>query len=340
MAEPVLLAIAVREPGAELHGLPDLAIDGLSDAHARELLASVVRRPLDERVLGRVLDEARGNPLALLELPRDPSVADLAGSFRLPGASSLASRIQEVFRRQIAELPAGTRLLLRVAAADPVGDPARVWRAGRRLGVPAEAATPAMEAGLIEFATWVRFRHPLVRSAVYHAASLGERQAVHRALAEATDPDVDPDRHAWHRAQASPGPDEDVAAALARSARRAQDRGGLAAAAAFLHRAATLTLDPAGRARRLLDAARAKRDAGDLPAALELLSAIDAGPPRREAGRRGAAPARPGHLRARARPGSRRSAARRGAAARTVRCRAGARGVHAGARRRALDRRV
>jgi DNA-binding CsgD family transcriptional regulator len=278
MAEPVLLVIAVREPAAELHGLPDLAVDGLSDAHARELLASVVRRPLDELVRERVLDEARGNPLALLELPRDHSVADLADSFRLPGASSLTSRIQEVFRRQIAELPADTRLLLRVAAADPVGDPARVWRAGRRLGVPAEAATPAMEAGLIEFATWVRFRHPLVRSAVYHAASLGERQAVHRALAEATDPDADPDRHAWHRAQASPGPDEHAAAALARSARRAQDRGGLAAAAAFLHRAATLTPDPAGRARRLLDAARAKRDAGDLPAALELLSAVDAGP--------------------------------------------------------------
>jgi DNA-binding CsgD family transcriptional regulator len=279
MAEPVLLVIAVREPGAELHGLPDLAVDGLSNEHARELLDLVLRRPVDERVLERFLDEARGNPLALLELPRDYSVADLVDGSHLPVASSLASRIQEVFRRQITELPAGTRLLLRVAAADPVGDPTRVWLAGQRLGVPAEAATPAIEAGLIEFATWVRFRHPLVRSAVYHAASLGERQAVHRALAEATDPEADPDRHAWHRAQASPGPDEDVAAALARSARRAQDRGGLAAAAAFLHRAATLTPDPTSRARRLLDAARAKRDAGDLPAALELLSAADAGPP-------------------------------------------------------------
>ena len=279
MAEPVLLVIAVREPGADLLGLPDLAVRGLSDAHAGELLASVVRRPLDDRVRERILGESRGNPLALLELPRDHSVADLADSFPPQGASSLASRIQEVFGRQIAELPAGTRLLMRVAAADPVGDPARVWRALQRLGVPAEAATPAVEAGLIELATWVRFRHPLVRSAVYQGATLGERQAVHGALAEATDPDADPDRHAWHRAQASSGPDEDVAAALALSARRAQDRGGLAAAAAFLHRAAMLTPDPAGRARRLLDAARATRDAGDLPVALELLSAVDAGPP-------------------------------------------------------------
>jgi DNA-binding CsgD family transcriptional regulator len=279
VAEPVLLVIAVREPGADLQGLPELAVGGLPEAYARELLASVVRRPLDERVRERVLDEARGNPLALLELPRDGSVADLADGFRLRGTPSLGSRLQETFRRQIAQLPAGTRLLLHVAAADPVGDPARVWRAGRRLGVPAEAAVPAVETGLIEFATWVRFRHPLVRSAAYHAASLGERQAAHRALAEATDPDADPDRHAWHRAQACPGPDENVAAALARSARRAQDRGGLAAAAAFLHRAATLTPDPARRARRMLVAARAERDAGDLPAALDLLSAVDAGPP-------------------------------------------------------------
>ena len=154
-----------------------------------------------------------------------------------------------------------------------------MWRAGRRLGVPAEAAAPAVEAGLIEFATWVRFRHPLVRSAAYHSASLSEWQEAHRALAEATDPVTDPDRHAWHRAQAAPGPDEDVAAELARSAGRAQARGGLAAAAAYLDRAATLTPDPSRRAQRLLDAARAKRDAGALDAALDLLAATDAGPP-------------------------------------------------------------
>ena len=275
VAEPVLLLIAAREPGDDLRGLPDLAVDGLPDEHARELLASVVRRPLDRMVRERVLGEARGNPLALLELPRDSSAEDLWA----PAESSVAGRVQETFRRRIDRLPAGTRLLLRVAAADPVGDPARVWLAARRLGVPAEAATPAEGDGLVEFATWVRFRHPLIRSAAYGGATLAERQQVHRALSEATDPEADPDRHAWHRAQAAPGPDEEVAAALARSAARAQARGGLAAAAAFRHRAAMLTPDPAGRARRLLDAARANWAAGALRTALELLTAADAGPP-------------------------------------------------------------
>jgi DNA-binding CsgD family transcriptional regulator len=284
LAEPVLLVIAVREPGTELAGLPNLAVGGLPDTSARELLASVVRRPLDEMVRERLLGEARGNPLALLELPRDSSVADLAQGFRVSRPPELASRIQESFRRQILRLPEATRLLLNIAAADPVGDPARVWQAGRRLGVPAEAVIPAVEAGLIEFATWVRFRHPLVRSAAYQAVSLGQQQAAHRALADVTDPLADPDRHAWHRAQAAPGPDEGVAEALAGSARRAQGRGGLAAAAAFRHRAAMLTPDPAIRARRMLDAARAHRDAGDLPAALELLSAVDAGPPDEQRG--------------------------------------------------------
>jgi DNA-binding CsgD family transcriptional regulator len=279
LAEPVLLVIAAREPGAELGRLPDLIVEGLPDAEARRLLASVVRWPLDERVRERVLGEARGNPLALRELPRDGSFAELTGGFGPPGTRLLVDRIEERFRRQIAELPGGTRKLLRVAAACPVGDPARVWRAGRQLGVPAEAAAPAVEADLIEFATWVRFRHPLVRSAVYHSASLSEWQEAHRALAEVTDPAADPDRHAWHRAQAAPGPDEDVADELAQSAGRAQARGGLAAAAAYLERAANLTPDPSRRAQRLLDAARAKRDAGALDAALELLAAADAGPP-------------------------------------------------------------
>lgn len=278
VAEPVLLVIAVREPGADLGGLPELAVGGLAEEHARDLLASVVRRPLDERVLGRLLGEARGNPLALLELPHDDSSADFADGLLPLGLPPLAGRIHESFRSQILRLPAGTRMLLHIAAADPVGDAARVWRAGRRLGIPADAATAAVEAGLIEFDTWVRFRHPLVRSAAYQAASLGLRQSAHRALAVATDPVTDPDRHAWHRAQAAPGPDEDVAAALAGSARRTQDRGGLAAAAVTLHRAAVLTPDPARRARRMLEAARAKRDAGDLAAALELLSAADVGP--------------------------------------------------------------
>ena len=169
------------------------------------------------------------------------------------------------------------RLLL-VAAAEPAGDPLLVWRAAGRLGIGAEAAAPAVEAGLIEFGAQVRFRHPLVRSAAYRSAPVPDRQEVHGALAEVTDPQLDPDRRAWHRAQAAPGPDEDVAAELERSAGRAQARGGLAAAAAFCERAALLTPEPVSRARRLLAAARAKCDAGALDAALGLLVAVEAGP--------------------------------------------------------------
>ena len=278
LAEPVLIVIAAREPGADLRGLPDLVVEGLPDAEARQLLTSTVRWTLDERVRDQMLAEARGNPLALRELSRDGSLAELTG-LGLPGTPGLANRMEERFRRQIADLPADTRRLLQVAAACPIGDPTRVWRAGRRLGVPPEAAAPAVEADLIEFGAWVRFRHPLVRSAAYRSASLTEWQEVHRALAAATDPAADPDRHAWHQAQATPGPDEDVAAELARFAGRAQARGGLAAAAAYLHRAAMLTPDPSRRAQRLLEAARAARDAGALDAALDLLAAADAGPP-------------------------------------------------------------
>ena len=248
--------------------------------------------PLDARVRDRIVAEARGNPLALLELPRGVTPAELAGGFALPDAVPLSGRIEESFRRRLDALPAETRRLLLVAAADPVGDPVLVWRAAERLGIGAEAATPAAEAGLLEFGARVRFRHPLVRSAAYRSASLQERQDVHRALAEATDPEIDPDRRAWHRAQATPGPDEDVAAELERSAGRAQARGGLAAAAAFLERAAMLTPEPARRAQRLLAAARAKRDAGALDAALGLLVAVEAGPLDALSDRRGGAPAR------------------------------------------------
>jgi hypothetical protein len=238
----------------------------------------VLTGPLDARVRDRLVAETRGNPLALLELPRGLTPAELAGGFGLPGAVPLSGRIEESFRRRVDALPAETRRLLRLAAAEPVGDPLLVWRAAERLGIGAQAATPAVEAGLIEFDARVRFRHPLVRSAAYRSASLQERQEVHAALAEATDPEVDPDRRAWHRAHAAPGPDEDVAAELERSAGRAQARGGLAAAAAFLERAGMLTRDPAGRAQRLLATARAKRDAGALDAALGLLVAVEAGP--------------------------------------------------------------
>ncbi len=277
-AEPVGLVFAVRVPGEELAGLPELAVEGLAEGDARALLDSVLTGPLDARIRDRIVAETRGNPLALLELPRGMAPAQLAGGFGLPGASPQSGRIEESFRQRIDALPAETRRLLQLAAADPVGEPLLIWQAAKRLGIGVQAATPAVEAGLVEFGAQVRFRHPLVRSAAYRSASRQDRQDVHSALAEGTDPRADPDRRAWHRAQAAPGPDEDVAAELERSAGRAQDRGGLAAAAAFLERAALLTPDPVRRTGRLLAAARAKRDAGALDAALGLLVAVEAGP--------------------------------------------------------------
>jgi DNA-binding CsgD family transcriptional regulator len=277
-AEPVGLVFAARDPGGELAGLPELAVTGLPEDDARALLDSMLAGPLDARVRDRIIAEARGNPLALLELPGGLTSAKLAGGFGLPGALALEDRIEESFRRQFEALPAQTRRLLQLAAADPSGDPLLVWRAARHLEIPVTAATPAVEAGLVEFGAQVLFRRPLARPAVYRSASIRERQAAHRALAEATDPQIDPDRQAWHRAQAAPGPNEEIAVELERSAGRAQARGGLAATAAFLERAAMLTPEPVGRAQRLLAAAQAKRDIGALDQALGLLVTVEAGP--------------------------------------------------------------
>ena len=278
-AEAVGLVFAARVASDDLSGLPELLVEGLNEGDAATLLDSVLPGPLDARVRDRIVAETRGNPLALLELPRGLTPAELAGGFALPDTVPLSGRIEERFRRRLESLPAETRSLLLVAAADPVGDRVVVWRAAERLGIGTGAATSAVETGLVEFGVRVRFRHPLVRSAAYRSASLQERQTVHRALAEVTDPQSDPDRRAWHRAHAAPGPDEDVAKELERSARRAQDRGGVAAAAAFLERSAMLTLEPVRRAERLLAAAKAKRDAGALDPALGLLVAVEAGPP-------------------------------------------------------------
>jgi DNA-binding CsgD family transcriptional regulator len=277
-AEPVALIFAARAPGEELTGLPELLVAGLRKEDARALLDAVLPGTLDARVRDRIIAETHGNPLALLELPRGFSPAELAGGFGLPGAVALPGQIEQSFRRQLAALPVQTQHLLVLAAADPSGDPALVWRAAGRLGIQMRAAVPAAEAGLAEFSPWVRFRHPLVRSAAYRSAPLSERQQVHAALAEATDPEADPDRRAWHRAQAAPGPDEEVAAELERSAGRAQARGGLAAAAAFLERAVALTLDQARRAERTLAAAQASLQAGAFGKALELVAAAEAGP--------------------------------------------------------------
>jgi DNA-binding CsgD family transcriptional regulator len=277
-ADPVGLVFATRAPTDELAGLPELIVEGLREPDARALLDSVLTGPLDARVRDQIVAETRGNPLALLELPRGMTPAELAGGFGLPEAVPLTGRIEEAFERRIAALAPESQRLLQLAAADPSGDSSLVWRAAGRLGIPFQAAAPAAQADLAEFAVQVRFRHPLVRSAAYRSASPQDRQEVHHALAEATDPRVDPDRRAWHRAQAAAGPDEDVAAELEFSAGRAQTRGGLAAAAAFLERAALLTPEPARRARRLLAAARAKCDAGALDASLGLLVAVEAGP--------------------------------------------------------------
>jgi hypothetical protein len=260
-ADPVGLVFAARDPGDELAAFPHLVVEGLQESDARALLDSVLAGPMDARVRDQIVAETRGNPLALLELPRGFTPAELAGGFGLPGVRPLSGRIEESFRRQIGAMPDQTRWLLQLAAADSSGDPLLVWRAAGQLGMPIHAGTPAVEAGLIGFGPQVRFRHPLVRSAAYRSASGQERQEAHRVLAEVTDPQLDPDRRAWHRAQAAPGPDEDVASELERSAGRAQSRGGLAAAAAFLEHAALLTPDPARRTQRLLAAARAKLSA-------------------------------------------------------------------------------
>jgi len=277
-ADPVGLVFAARAPGQDVAGLPELVVEGLAEDDARELLESVLTGPLDARVRDQIIADTNGNPLALLELPRGLTPAQLAGGFGLPGAGPLAGRIEENFGRQLETLPAQTRRLVQLAAADPSGDPVLVWRAAGRLAIGAGAAGPAVEAGLAEFGARVRFRHPLVRSAAYRSASVQTRQELHGALAEATDPAADPDRRAWHRAQAAPGPDEEVAAELEQSAGRAQRRGGLAAAAAFLERSAGLTLDPARRAQRALAAAQAKHRAGAPDAALGLLAMAQAGP--------------------------------------------------------------
>ena len=243
-ADPVGLVFAARDPGAELARLPELIVDGLQDEDARALLASALAVPLDARVADLIIAETHGNPLALLELPRGLTPAELAGGFGLPGTALLPGRIEDSFLRQLDALPDQARRLLLLAAADPSGDPPLVWRAAGHLGLPVRAGEAAVEAGLAEFGTRVRFRHPLVRSAVYRSASYDDRRTAHAALAEATDPIADPDRRAWHRAQAAAGPDEEVAAELERSAGRAQARGGMAAAAAFCERAALLTPDP------------------------------------------------------------------------------------------------
>jgi DNA-binding CsgD family transcriptional regulator len=277
-AQSVGLVLAARTPSADLAGLPELMVQGLREADARALFASVLNQPLDARIRDQIVSESRGNPLALMELGWRTTAAELAGGFGMPKGLSWPGTVEDRFRLTLEALPPETRLLLLVAAADPVGDPTLMWRAAERLGVGFEALGPATQAGVLDVGARVRFRDLQARWAVYRTASPADCQRAHAALAAATDPELDPDRRAWHRAQAAPGLDDDVAAALERSTNHAQRRGGAAAAAAFLHRAAGLTSSPALRAQRALDAAWARHNAGAPEATVELLGIADAGP--------------------------------------------------------------
>ncbi|MCW2911457.1 MAG: ATPase [Actinomycetia bacterium] len=279
-AERVAVVCAARTGAGDdvLAGLPGLPIRGLGDSDARALLLANVPGPLDARVCDQIVAESHGNPLALLELPRTWNVAGLAGGFGLPGGHPVVGRIEQSYVRRLQLLPSDTRLLVLMAAAEPLGDRVLLHRAAGALGIDIAAAGPAQDGGLLELGGRVEFAHPLVRSAAYRSAAADDRCRVHRALADATAAETDPDRRAWHRARATLGPDEEVATELERSAGRAQARGGVAAAAAFLTRSAELTVDAARRAERALAAARASFQAGAFEAALELVTAAQAGP--------------------------------------------------------------
>lgn len=276
-AEAVGVVFAVREPIAQLDGLPELVVPGLAPEDARDLLRTVLTAPLDQAVRERFIAEAHGNPLALLELSRGLTAAELEEAFDRRDSRGLWRRLEESFQHRVQELSADARMLLLIAAAEPVGDPVLFWRAADRLGVPRDAAGSLAESGLLQVGAKLEFRHPLVRSAAYRLAAMGARRLAHRALAEVTDPERDPDRRAWHQALAAPGPDEQVAGELERCADRAQTRGGYAAEAAFLERALTLTADPARRGARALAAARARLAAGEPRTCRDLLSITESG---------------------------------------------------------------
>lgn len=275
LAERIVLVFAVREHLDLLGRLPELEVGRLSDSAARELLESVMPGGLDPQVRDRIVAETRGLPLAILEVPRSISAAELSGGFWIAGKRSSPAAVEQTYVRRIHALPAATQRLLLLAAAEPVGDAALFLRAAAHLDIPVTELGPAEADGLIEFGPRMRFHHPLIRSAAYRAANLAERRAIHHALAECTDVVTDPDRRAWHRAQAAAGPDDAVAADLEQSAVRARSRGGIAAAAAFLQRATVLTVDPELRSARALAAALAKRDVADTAAAYDLLAIAD-----------------------------------------------------------------
>ena len=279
-AESVVMLFALREPAdsPDFANLPQLTVEPLEEPDARTVLVYAITGPVDEAVRERILAEAAGNPLALLELPRGWSPTAFAGGFGLPDGVSVSAKVEESFRRRLSPLPQETKRMLLVAAAEPIGDPALVFAAAAQFGISRDAAEPATTSGLLEIKAQVRFRHPLVRSVVYMEASATERRQVHAALAKATDLAQEPDRRAWHLAAACAGPDEEVASELEQSAGRAQARGGVAAAAAFLQRAVELTPDPAIHAERALAAAQATFLAGAFDAVQRLLATAEAYP--------------------------------------------------------------
>jgi DNA-binding CsgD family transcriptional regulator len=277
-ADAVGLLFGTRGIDDEFDELPHIEVLGLPNGDARALLGSVVRFMLDDRVRDRIVAETAGNPLALLELPRGLTASQLAGGFGLTGPHALPGMIERSFARQAESLSSETRSLLLIAAADPVGDPMLVWRAAEKAGIEVSGPAASDMEDLLVIDARVRFRHPLVRSAVYRSASSPERRAAHLALAEVTDREVDPDRRAWHLAIAASGPDEYVATELEHAARRAQDRGGWAAHAAFMRRSVALTRDPIRRSERALAGAYASMYTGAFEVALTLLATADAGP--------------------------------------------------------------
>jgi DNA-binding CsgD family transcriptional regulator len=271
LAEPVLLLLAVREAGEELlfPALTSLTLEGLTEEDARALLTAAVPGQLDEHVRDRIVAETQGNPLSLLELPREMSSGELAGGYGVP---HVGGQMEEHFARRVNGLPESTRRLLLLAAADPTGDATLLWRAAETFGVPRSAAAAAESGQLIDIGSHVRFHHPLVRSAAYAAGTLDDRCAAHAALAAATDAEIDPERRVWHLAAAATGPDEAVALQLEQMAAAAQARAGLAAAAAFLERSVQLSADPQRRAERALAAAHAHLHAGAFDTARALLA--------------------------------------------------------------------
>lgn len=276
LADPVVMIFATRTPGTDhqLDGLPELTLSGLAYHDALTLLSEVMPGQLDDDVRENILAEAGGNPLALLELRHAMAPATLAGGYGLTAAASVVRRIEREYEQRLRELPPASRTLLLIAAAEPTGNPAWLWAAATELHIDTDASVPAERSGLITIGSRLRFRHPLVRSAVYRNALLAERRQVHAALAGVITGPSAGEHGAWHRAHSTGAPDEAVAAELAESAERARRRGGAAAAAAFLAYAVELTPDPVRRAERALDAAAVKLDAGDPDAADRLLAAV------------------------------------------------------------------